>query len=73
MKDQEIKAVLQAQTALLIALAKTTPHPEQVLQIFGILISNAIDAEPDPQVGGILQTLEESYRRSIGQQAGRSG
>jgi hypothetical protein len=73
MKDQEIKAILQAHTALLIALASVVPEPERVRQFFEPLISRAIAEEPDAQTAGILQTLEEVYRQVIGQHSKRSG
>ena len=73
MKDFEITATLQAQTALLIALAHVCPQPDYVLEAFGQLISRGIERERDPRVAGTLQTLEEAYRQAIGQRSRKTG
>jgi hypothetical protein len=48
MKDQKIKAILRAPTALLIALASVSPMPGRVREIFGTLISRAVNEERQP-------------------------
>ncbi len=62
-KDRHIKAVLEAQTCLLIALAAIQPNPTRLWTQFGALISRSIENESDPQVAKILRTLQEQYRR----------
>ena len=65
MKDEEIQAILQTQTAMLIALARVAASPEIVSEIFGKLISQAVDKEPDRRVASALRRFGETLRLSI--------
>jgi hypothetical protein len=62
-KDRHIKAVLEAQTCLLIALAAIHPDRARLWAQFSALLSQSIRNEADPQLAEILRTLQEQYRR----------
>lgn len=65
MKEQEIKACLLAHHAALIALVRCAKQA-QFLHYFGPAISDAIDAEPDPRVQGLMRVYEEEFRKLPG-------
>ena len=59
-----IKALLIAHHALLVAFAMTHPNPADLREKFGLFMSGLVEgaAHDDPTFSGLLQGLEAQFR-----------